>query len=485
MASFQLRNLKAYLHQIYATLIVCLVYMCVGVGVVYSAVLIPQLKNDSGAIRVSDSEQLWIVNCINLVIPLLSIFTGLITDKCGRLFVLKITVVPHVLGWAIIALAKTNAMIIVGRILTGFALAFQMGPCFVYISEISTPNMRGALLAMPVVFFGLGSLLTYVGGYLASWRVVAWFACAHGILSTSLLYTLPSSPSWLVSKNRIDEAIKSLTWLSKYQTDDPDQLEQFVEEEVSKMKDEQTFNKNQSQPTTKLQMICLPIVYKPLVILTMLMFFQQFAGINVLLMNTVIFFEHIGTKVDPYLSSNYLAIVRFGMTIISVWIMKKFGRRPLLMINFFGMAVSMGISGLYTKWITEGLTTHTWVPLCMLITYTVFTSCVMSIPFSLAGEIFPLGVRGIASNTVLGLLFIFSFASVSSYPSMISEMGGIHNLQYFYSVMASAGVLFTFLFVPETLNKRLSEIEPFFWTHTMAVTKLQRSKVKTTVEQCV
>ncbi|KAB0790912.1 hypothetical protein PPYR_02712 [Photinus pyralis] len=464
-------NFKAYLPQIYATLVICFVYMSVGVGVVYSAVLVPQLKDGVHALHVTDTEQLWIVNCISLVIPLLSVLTGLVTDKCGRLCVLKLTVVPHVVGWVTIALAKTSAIVMVGRVITGLSIAFQMGPCFVYISEISTPKIRGALLAMPVVFFGIGSLLTNLNGYLASWRMVAWFSCSYGVVANSLLYTLPNSPSWLVSRNHIDEAKKSLTWLNKYLTNDPIQLEQLVEHEVSKMGNEQEHNK----ATNTLQMVCLPIVYKPLIILTMVLLFQQFSGVNVLLMNTVIFFDKIGTKLDPYLASNYLAIVRLGMTVLSVWLMKKYGRRPLLMISFFGMAVSMGISGLYTKWIADGVTEYLQVPLYMLVIYTISTTCVMSIPFSLCGEIFPLRVRGIASNTALGLLFVFSFASVSSYQGMLTALGGLHNLQYFYSVMASAGVAFTFLFVPETLNKRLSEIEPFFWTHTLAITKQQKT----------
>ncbi|XP_031342532.1 facilitated trehalose transporter Tret1-like [Photinus pyralis] len=462
---------KAYLPQIYAASVASSVYACVGLGISYSAVVIPQVKNGTAAIEATDTELMWIVNSINVVIPALAIFSGFATDFFGRLWVLKFTVLPHVVGYATIALAKSVTVIIIGRTICGVALVFQIGSTFVYISEISSPSVRGPLLGFPIVSFSIGTVSTYLGGYLMSWSVMSWVFCAYGIICTILLYTLPLSPSWLISKNRIDEAERSVRWLNKFQASDQESIDNIVKLEMLKLEEEEENNKKNVIDKNKWKCISLPTVYKPALILAFTLLLQQFSGVNTFFMNMVSFFNEIGTDMDPYLGSTYISTGRLITTLISVLIMKKCGRRTLLAVSFIGMAISMGVSGLYTKWIHDGTTENSYIPLIMLTLYCIFTVGAMAVPYALSGETFPLHVRGLAANICQGLVYLFTFACASSYPHLQDALGGIHHLQYFFAAVAILGAVFTYFFIPETLNKRLSEIESHFVTRTFAITK--------------
>lgn len=65
-------------------------------------------------------------------------------------------------------------------------------------------------------------LLCYVKGLFWHWKIVSWTANAYSILLIVLLMLIPESPAWLVSKGRVTEALKSLEWINKYQSNSRD-----------------------------------------------------------------------------------------------------------------------------------------------------------------------------------------------------------------------------------------------------------------------
>lgn len=60
-------------------------------------------------------------------------------------------------------------------------------------------------------------LIVFLQGWFLHWRTVAWLSNIYAIFPIFLLFLIPESPAWLVSKGKIEEAVKSLKWLNKYQ----------------------------------------------------------------------------------------------------------------------------------------------------------------------------------------------------------------------------------------------------------------------------
>lgn len=51
---------------------------------------------------------------------------------------------------------------------------------------------------------------------------------------------------------------------------------------------------------------------------------------------------------NPFHASILIGLTRFVMSLVTVVLLKKFGRRPLCITSCIGMAVFMGISGYFS-----------------------------------------------------------------------------------------------------------------------------------------
>ncbi|KAK4877990.1 hypothetical protein RN001_010496 [Aquatica leii] len=477
LSHYESKRFKTLLPQILATFIVMCINILVGFTYGYSAIFIPQImqtqnSTEPDVIPVTTTAIAWIISCPMLITPIGAISGGFIMDAIGRLNTVKIMAIPSIIGWSLLALATNVPMLIIGRLFTGIAMEWAANPAAVYITEISRPDVRGSFTSSCSLGVSIGIILVYVQGWYLDWRIVAWICVGYTIVSTVFIFFLPESPTWLISKNRTQNAKKSLEFFYKYQPQPENKNSSFAEMQLAVLVRENAIKERERQELSKngaMQMLKTfgqPIGYKPIFITMGLYFFQQFSGIHVILFNGVIFVKEMGTTIDPYLATIYIGVMRLVMTIVNMALMKRFRRRTLLMISGVGMALFMSISGMYTKWLQEGSTTKTWIPLTALMFYFVFAIGFMVIPFAIQAEVFPLVIRGVAHAIVSSLANFIVFCALQAYFPTKDFFGGSYGIQFFYGVMALGGALFVFVFMPETHNKKLSEIEAYFWKHT-------------------
>lgn len=81
------------------------------------------------------------------------------------------------------------------------------------ISINSEPSVRGVLMGVSGISTTTGMFLIWMLGSFFSWRQVAFTCAAIPILSNLFALLVPETPIWLLSKNRIDDAQRSLTIL--------------------------------------------------------------------------------------------------------------------------------------------------------------------------------------------------------------------------------------------------------------------------------
>ena len=78
--------------------------------------------------------------------------------------------------------------------------------------------------------FALGSLFTYISGYLLlSWRTVAWLQLLPCLLLGLSALAVPDSPYWLVERGREDDARLSLRILRGPSYDLEPELREIIE----------------------------------------------------------------------------------------------------------------------------------------------------------------------------------------------------------------------------------------------------------------
>lgn len=168
--------------------------------------------------------------------------------------------------------------------------------------------------------------------------------------------------------------------------------------------------------SSKLAGFFKPTGYKPMIVLFWLFLIQQFSGIYITLFYAVTFFQDIGSDIDAFKASILVGLTRFFMSLLNAWLLKQFKRRHLIMVSTIGMALFMGVSGLFTLWIKEGTTTFTWVPVVCLLLY-VSSSMIglLTIPWTMTAELFPTDIRGLGHSISYSMANVLMFIAVQCY----------------------------------------------------------------------
>lgn len=107
----------------------------------------------------------------------------------------------------------------------------------------------------------------------------------------------------------------------------------------------------------------------------------------------------------------------------------------------------------------------------------VFIIGLLTIPFTMLGELYPSNARGLASGITLGAAFSMTFIVVKLYPTFVSIWGS-NNLFLFFGVMSLLSMIYVYFLLPETKGKTLQEIGEIFKKQTLIDEKEGYLKVK-------
>lgn len=128
------------------------------------------------------------------------------------------------------------------------------------------------------------------------------------------------------------------------------------------------------------------------------------------------FLQETGTQVDPFTAAIFVGVVRFSMSILNVYLLKRFKRRHLIMVSSSCMAACMFTSGAVTIWIQEGATHLSIVPVICLLLYVMSSMLgMLSIPWTMTAELFPDEIRGMAHSIAFSVANIIMFSAIQSY----------------------------------------------------------------------
>lgn len=296
--------------------------------------------------------------------------TGYMMDTLGRKKSLIITEIPALMGWLLISFASNVEMIYLGRFLVGLGSGMVGAPARVYTSEVTQPHLRGMLTALASVGVSTGVLLEYALGSILPWRTVAKISTLIPLAALLLMFVYPESPSYLISRNKHDDAKKALKQFrsSNYNLD----------EEMNRIiKFSQKNNiKHLTKPREIIKAILQPNALKPFAVLFFYFLIYQWSGTNAITFYAVEIFQQSGATVNSYLVTVILGVVRLLSTIMACVLCRRCGRRPLTMISSVGCGLSMLGLGSYMWihhiWMSNGIEPSlTWIPVVCIFSYTI------------------------------------------------------------------------------------------------------------------
>nr|WP_071395003.1 D-xylose transporter XylE [Bacillus tuaregi] len=345
---------------------------------------------------------------------------------------------------SIALLVVFNIYRIIGGI--GVGLASAVSP--MYIGEIAPARIRGTLVSLNQFAIIFGMLVVYFVNFGIArgqsiewindvgWRYMFLSEAIPATLFLVLLFTVPETPRYLISKHQDQKAMAVLSRLY----------------DKAMAKATMFEIKNSFKDDTKAKLF----TYGKLIIVIgiLLSVFQQFVGINVALYYAPRIFESMGAGRDASMFQTIvMGLVNVVFTLIAIFTVDKFGRKPLLIIGSIGMTIGMfGVAGMaFSNAIGIGT-------LIFIIIYT--ASFMMSwgpVVWVLIAEIFPNKIRGQAVAIAVAAQWAANYFISSTYPAMMEFSGGA--TYSFYGIMSLLSAIFIWKFIPETKGKSLEELE--------------------------
>ncbi|XP_041974757.1 facilitated trehalose transporter Tret1-like [Aricia agestis] len=411
----------------------------------------PALPKMNATLTITTSESSWIGGLMPLAALVGGIAGGPLIEGFGRKLTIMATAVPFFVGWALIGSAVNVYMVLAGRALCGVCVGVGSLAFPVYLGEVIQPEVRGALGLLPTAFGNTGILLAYFIGYFLDWTHLAFFGAALSVPFFLLMLLTPETPRWYVTKDRVQDAHKSLQWLRGRNNN--------IDKEMRDLTRTQT-ESNMAGSNGLRQLFSRK--YAPAILISLgLMIFQQFSGINAVIFYAGNIFEMSGSTVDKNLCGIIIGVVNFISTFLATAIIDRLGRKMLLYISSVSMIVTLVTLGsyFYLRDLNVDVSSYGWLPLLCLVVYVLgFSIGFGPIPWLMLGEILPSKIRGNAASLATGLNWTCTFLVTFSFHEIV-KMLKMSGTFWMFSVICMAGLLFVIFFVPETRGKSLEEIE--------------------------
>ncbi len=382
-----------------------------------------------------------------------SIPIGLLMNLIGRKRALLVSFVVTFIGWSFILGATNFEMMILGRFFIGLGTgAFFVVPP-TYIAEISEKDIRGALGSFAQLQIGFGILIVYTFGAFIS---LFWLNLVCGIfvliVGIGFLF-LPESPHFCVSKNRLEEAERSLLKLRCKSHDIETELDHLKADEEQRL----ILHKNQSLKTA----LSRPESIKVLIIVSGLSFFHQFCGINAICFYATDILDMAKTNWKPEYQTIFLGFIEFSVSFFPVFTADRWGRRVLLIISSIILGLSTGSLGTFYILADNGLQIEylQWIPVVALSIFIfAFDIGIGSISHVVRSEICAPDIKGFAIGLSVCLLWFFSFVVTKFFGNLI-DLVGAGSTFWILGLINFTLAPFVYFLVPETKGKSLPEIQ--------------------------
>lgn len=407
--------------------------------------------------NLSDAGIGWYVSCALVGAISGVVFSGYLSDKYGRKFMLMLSGALFLISALGCTVSGSFTELVLYRLIGGvaFGVASMVSP--LYISEISPAHMRGKLVSVYQLAITLGILIAYFSNYWTSlahergqdsgfflakllygeqyWRGMFFNEVFPVILFLGCLLFIPKSPRWLMVKNRIDAARQII---------DAYQIE--YQQQKTKVKEEKTgFFK-----------LVKGIYRRPMLIAIFLMVFSQICGINAIIYYGPSILNEAGFTLGDALGGQVtIGFVNVVFTFVAIYTIDRWGRKPLLRFGATGVILSLLLISLMF-FLGDNYANYVIVGILLYIACYAFS--LGPVQFVIASEVFPTNIRGRALT--ISTLFLWGTNAIvgQTFPMILSGLKAPLTFLLF-GVICMPAIWIIKKYIPETKGKTLEEIE--------------------------
>ncbi|KAG8298491.1 facilitated trehalose transporter Tret1-like isoform X2 [Homalodisca vitripennis] len=433
----------------------CLIVVACGTSFGWIAPTLVKLRSEDSEIPMSSAEASWMIAIIEVGNLFSPIPAGLIVDKMGRKPLSLITGPLYLISWLIILRIKTVAALCFARIVQGLALGIVFTVVPMYLGEIASQHVRGAITSLFQIAFYLGFLFEYIIGPFVSYDALVIITLCLPIAFVALFFWQPESPYYYIIRGREDEAESSLMWLRGTSNVED------IKEEL--MDITQTVQKEMSNKASIADVIATPTDRKALLIVQVVGGVKILSGLPAIVSYSTELFQRTGfTMIPPYVMTIIMGSVLFISGFFSTALTDLAGRRPLLIISTAGCAFSLGLISLFFFFFDKtdyDLSNYSWVSPACIILYNLFLAFGLDpVSMTYRSEMFPANTRAVASSINTINFTIGAFITLKLY-QIVADGIGVYFIFLIFSLTCWFGLVWMYFYAIETKNKSLSEIQ--------------------------
>ncbi|KAG6062133.1 hypothetical protein E4U32_002644 [Claviceps aff. humidiphila group G2b] len=420
----------------------------------------------------------WIIGLVNSM-PYITIclFAGWLSDPLndllGRRGVIFIAAIFSLLAPFGMGLSQTWGQLAACRMLLGLGMGLKEVTVPVFSAENSPAIIRGGLVMSWQMWTAFGIFLgTCANLAVGKTGAIAWrlqFASAF-IPAVPLVigvYFCPESPRWYLKKNKYPQAWRSLLRLRNTPLQaarDLFYIHCLLEQEEILVR-ESGLKVAGNMFTRFVELFTIPRVRRATWASGIVMIAQQMCGINIIAFYSSTIFKQSG--IDDYTAlwaSFGFGLINFLFAWPAIWTIDTFGRRALLLFTFPNMFWTLLVAGLC--YLIDAGVEHSTPRIAAVATFTYLFAAFYSpgegpVPFMYSAEVFPLSHREIGMSWAVATNNFWASVLSLTFPRMLIAMTPTGAFG-FYAALNLVALVLIFLFVPETKQKTLEELDYVF-----------------------
>jgi MFS transporter, SP family, arabinose:H+ symporter len=372
---------------------------------------------------------------------------GVLGQKIGGREALRIMAVLYTISALGCAFAWSWPALMVFRLIGGLGIGGSsvLGP--VYIAELAPAKWRGRMVGLFQINVVVGILLAYLSNYLisllnlglAQWRWQLGIAGVPSLIFLLMLFRIPRSSRWLVTRNRTDEALAILTMMGS-----PDS-----EAELRDIMDSIHMERGMASESLFKREYRVPIFLAVSIGL-----FNQLAGINAILYYSNYIFASAGfSQLSSSLQTVLIGLMNLVATLVGMSLIDKLGRKTLLLIGSVGMTFCL--AGVAAVFFTH---THADTLVWLLVGYIGFFSVSQgAVIWVYIAEVFPNRVRSKGQSLGSSAHWIMNAIISLIFPILAKYSGGLP-FAFFAAMMTLQFFVVLFIY-PETKGISLEALQ--------------------------
>nr|XP_014085686.1 facilitated trehalose transporter Tret1 [Bactrocera oleae] len=408
-------------------------------------------ENDYG-ITFSTKEYAWTGSLMTLGAAFVCFPVGVLITTIEPKWTMMLMVILFEIGWSLMIFAQNQMMIFAARFLTGMAGGSFCVCAPMYCTAISQKEVRGIIGSFFQLLITNGVLFAFVFGAFTKAFLLSIICSIPPLVFAVVFIFCPDSPIFLIKKERMEAAQKSMEWLRGKDYD--------FSAEFNEMKADNAKLKENSGNLGKA--LSRKVTLKALGLSISLMILQQFSGINAVIFYSTSIFKSTAGDLDPRYSTIIIGVMLVAATVVSLFIIDRYGRIPLLLLSSVFQVISIACLSVYffmkekDEKSVEGLG---WLPLLSICIYILMFSVGFGpVPWVFMAEVFTEDVKGIAGSISATTNWLCAFIVTQVFPILNESIGGGACFAIF-AIISFVGGIYIYFCVLETKGKTFAEIQ--------------------------